>query len=244
MSFEREQIGDCMLYCGDAQEVLSALGQGDALITDPPFGVNLGIHAAASTSGGDHTHLGKAGYATYVDTYENFCTIVVPVLRQSLGQVKRGAVFTGPHIQEQPKAVALGGILRPGGVGRHAWGFKTLFPILFYGYAPTLHEGSYPTTLVSTAQAECTGHPCSKPLAWMLWLVRLASRPGETVLDPFMGSGTTGVACAQLGRSFTGIDIEPRYFDMACQRVEAGFAQPDLFVRQPATRVEQEVLFA
>jgi site-specific DNA-methyltransferase (adenine-specific) len=52
---------------------------------------------------------------------------------------------------------------------------------------------------------------------------------GQTVLDPFMGSGTTGVACANLGRKFIGIEIEPKYFDIACERISAAYAQMRLF---------------
>jgi DNA modification methylase len=66
----------------------------------------------------------------------------------------------------------------------------------------------------------------------MLWAVYRASRDGETVLDPFMGSGTTGVACARLGRRFVGIEIEPKYFDIACRSIEEAQRQPDLFVQR------------
>ena len=73
----------------------------------------------------------------------------------------------------------------------------------------------------------------------MVWLVRRASFEGDMVLDPFMGSGTTGVACIQLGRSFIGIEIEPRYFDIACRRIEDAYAQPDFFLPklQPAQQL-------
>ena len=63
-------------------------------------------------------------------------------------------------------------------------------------------------------------HPCPKPESFMRWMVGKASLPDETVLDPFMGSGTTGVACMNLGRSFIGIEREPKYFDIACRRIE------------------------
>lgn len=64
---------------------------------------------------------------------------------------------------------------------------------------------------------------------------------GETVLDPFMGSGTTGVACANLGRKFIGIEIEPKYFDIACRRIEKAYKQPDFFIEKPAP-AKQEAL--
>jgi site-specific DNA-methyltransferase (adenine-specific) len=82
----------------------------------------------------------------------------------------------------------------------------------------------------------------------MEWLVEELSAEGQTVLDPFMGSGTTGVACARLGRKFIGIEIEPRYFDIACKRIEREYAQLKLFPpedrREPAVQLtfdEREV---
>jgi site-specific DNA-methyltransferase (adenine-specific) len=75
-----------------------------------------------------------------------------------------------------------------------------------------------------------TEHPSQKPIALMRDIV---GRTTGTILDPFMGSGTTGVACVKLGRKFIGIEIEPKYFDIACRRIEAAYAQPDLFVPRP-----------
>ncbi len=79
------------------------------------------------------------------------------------------------------------------------------------------------------AIADKNDHPCPKPLSWMEWLCDRASLPGDTIADPFMGSGTTGVACANLERKFIGIEIEPKYFDIACERIEAAYAQGRLF---------------
>jgi site-specific DNA-methyltransferase (adenine-specific) len=76
-------------------------------------------------------------------------------------------------------------------------------------------------------------HPNEKPIELIQWCVETLSREGDTILDPFMGSGTTGVACARLGRAFIGVEIEPRYFDIACRRIEAAQKQADLFVAPP-----------
>jgi site-specific DNA-methyltransferase (adenine-specific) len=77
------------------------------------------------------------------------------------------------------------------------------------------------------------GHPTEKPVELIAYMARLSVRPGSVCLDPFMGSGTTGVACAQLGRKFIGIEIEPRYFDIACKRIEQAYAQGRLFDPKP-----------
>ena len=75
----------------------------------------------------------------------------------------------------------------------------------------------------------------------MNWAVAKCSREDQLILDPFMGSGTTGVACVNLGRKFIGIEIDPEYFDIACRRIEAAYAQPRLF-DEPAPKAEQQVM--
>ena len=78
----------------------------------------------------------------------------------------------------------------------------------------------------------------------MEYLVLQVTDKREKVLDPFMGSGTTGVACVQMGRQFIGIEKEPRYFDIACRRIEQAQKQPDMFIEaKPAPRAEQVSLF-
>jgi len=77
-------------------------------------------------------------------------------------------------------------------------------------------------------------HPTQKPVALMAWCVRMVASD-LTILDPFMGSGTTGVACVKLGRQFIGIEIDEGYFDIACERIRKAFAQPDMFVEQART---------
>ena len=69
-----------------------------------------------------------------------------------------------------------------------------------------------------------------------------ASLPTQTILDPFMGSGTTLVACAKMGRKGIGIELDPEYFEIACKRVREAYAQPDLFVQQPQEKPKQETL--
>ena len=85
-------------------------------------------------------------------------------------------------------------------------------------------------------------HPARFSVAFASELVAPFSQAGDTVLDPFMGSGTTGVACVKLGRKFIGIEIDPGYFDIACRRIEKAYAQPDLFVASPAS-VETQISF-
>ena len=85
------------------------------------------------------------------------------------------------------------------------------------------------------------GHPCPRPLNGTKHLLDALSEKGDIILDPFMGSGTTGVAAVKLGRRFIGIEIEPKYFDIARRRITQALAQPDLFIEAPK-RAVQEVL--
>ena len=82
-------------------------------------------------------------------------------------------------------------------------------------------------------------HPTQKPVAVMEWCLGFFPPKCQTILDPFMGSGTTGVACAKLGRKFIGIEIERRYFDIACRRIEEAQRQGDMFRDPPQTKPEQ-----
>jgi len=92
------------------------------------------------------------------------------------------------------------------------------------------------------SNTEMTGHPTTKPLALIEYLVRLSVRHGGVCLDPFMGSGTTGVACVREGRRFIGIEIDEGYFDIACRRIEAETRQPRLDLPQPAKPIQEALL--
>lgn len=96
------------------------------------------------------------------------------------------------------------------------------------------------TSRVHSSERE---HQTEKPVELISTIAEVVSPLGGTILDPFMGSGTTGVACVKLGRRFIGIEIEPRYFDIACRRIEAAYAQPDLFVASPQPKPVQASLF-
>lgn len=86
--------------------------------------------------------------------------------------------------------------------------------------------------LVQPIQRPPNGHPCSRAQRHFDWLADWTSDPGETVCDPFLGSGTTGVACAKLGRRFIGIEIDPRFFDIACARIDQAHRQGSLALDQ------------
>lgn len=214
----------------DAQTGVVGQPQEIVLITDPPYGVNLGNHSGATEI--RRGFLVKSG--GYNDTTQNFDSVVVPAIFTALSLSIRGVIFcVPPNCWKFPAPDVIGGIFVSASVGRNRWGWSNFIHCLMYGAAPNLNLGAKPTGITNNAVADKSGHPTTKPTKWMEWAVDLASAPTDTILDPFMGSGTTGVACAHLGRKFIGIEIEPKYFDIACKRIEQAYAQPDLFIEPP-----------
>jgi len=209
------------IYHGDCLEIMPGLGKVDAVVTDPPYGMNLGSHGGANDKRA--RELRRGGYASYEDTPDNYQEKVVPAIARALGMSNRGAVFgPAPSIWGLPVPDALGGVFIPAACGRSPWGFQNLAPVCFYGVAPDLNLGAKNTTIRASGRSDPeSGHPCPKPLPWMVWVIDLASRPGETILDPFLGSGTTLVACRKLGREGIGIEIEEKYCEIAARRLEA-----------------------
>ncbi len=210
------------IYHGDCREVLASFPdcfRVDALITDPPYGVNLGDHLAAKDRRKNRV-LVKDHYASYEDSHENLIAVVVVGVIAALRIATRGLVFcAGTKVGAFPEPDAIGGVYMPAGCGRSSWGFTNLATCMMYGQAPRLELGAKPTVLRSSESAEKNGHPCPRPLGWMRWAVALASLEGETVIDPFMGSGTTLVAAKNLGRRAIGIEIEEKYCEIAAKRL-------------------------
>jgi hypothetical protein len=206
----------------------------DAVITDPPYGVNL-----VEKSHKDKTYFyGNDGYEILEDSPEYITRVVIPAIE--LARRKFGRVILTPGTRNTflyPQPDEIGGIYQPAGTGSGKWGFICCAPILFYGKDPYLAVGlgRRPNSWAQPATdfAEVNGHPCPKPIGLMLWLVGRASLKDETVLDPFLGSGTTAVAGKKLGRHFLGFEISPEYCKIAEERIALVEAQPNLFVPEP-----------
>lgn len=217
-----ETIGDATLYLGDCLEILPTLGKVDAVVTDPPYGVRLGEDGP--------TALGKTAYEGFSDTPEYVRTVCVSAIEICRRIAQRVVLTPGNrNCFEYPKPDEIGAIYNAAGAGFCRWGTNTSQPILYYGKDPH-QKRKLPQAVEWNEISDKNGHPCPKPTRLMVWLVNRASIDGETVADPFMGSGTTGVACANLGRKFIGIEIEPKYFDIACERIAGAYAQRRLFV--------------
>jgi site-specific DNA-methyltransferase (adenine-specific) len=235
MTYKRKvQIGDSTLYEGDCLDILPTLGKVDAVVTDPPYGIGGGV-------GGDARDFGKGVYiADFEDTPEYIKSVCVPAIETTIAIATAVAITPGircAHFYPPPRD--MGCFWTPAACTHGPWGMTTMQPIYYYGKDWRAGRGALPSGRQLTERAEKNGHPCPKPLLGWIWLVGKVAAPETIVLDPFMGSGTTGVACAKLGRKFIGIELEPKYFDISCERIQKAYDQPDLFIETPKKAVQE-----
>jgi DNA modification methylase len=221
-SFRKEQIGDCTLILGDCREILPLLPKVDAVVTDPPFGL-----ADKWQGGGGKGRSSWAFNPNEAMAWDREAPAVVASLADYAAEV---VIWGGNYFHLPPSR------------GWFVWDKKQ--PDTFTTGQCELAWTNMDRTIRAFRLAQCEQanegpkfHPTQKPLSLMLWTLKWLS--GETIIDPFAGSGTTGVACVKLGRKFIGIEIEPKYFDIACKRIEQAYAQPDMFVQPPAPKPEQ-----
>lgn len=218
----KEVIGDCTLYLGDCRRIMPIIGMVDVVVTDPPYGIGK----KRGTIGKSRA---KNEYDVFDDTPENVENIIIPNVKYALSQCKRAAITSGPKMMmKYPEPQDIGMFYQPASCGMSYWGRTTWQPILFYGRDPRIGKTIDNLHYVMTEKSSCNEHPCAKPQKAWDWLVNKASLDGEIVMDPFMGSGTTGVSCVKMGRKFVGIEISEYYFDLACKRISEAQLQPDM----------------
>jgi site-specific DNA-methyltransferase (adenine-specific) len=239
---EREQIGACTLYRGDCLEVLPTLGGIDAVIADPPYG--MGFDWTKNRPRRTSTLVGGSSRLTHMATSwsQNVTNDDQPFDPRPWLMFQQIILWGGNHYASRlpDSAGWLVWDKRDGGTSDSFSDCELAWTNL--GTRTRIHHQLWRGVVRRGIENTMMGpklHPTQKPLELMRWCVPMTT---GSVLDPYMGSGTTGVACVQLGRAFVGIEIEPHYFDIACQRITDAYAQPNLFVPQP-TRPEQQALF-
>jgi site-specific DNA-methyltransferase (adenine-specific) len=218
-----EIIGNQRLMLGDCRDFVAGISA-DVFLTDPFYGVDGG------RGGQSKDGRGKAGYnASWEDTPEAVADVVVPVITTLSETLVRGAITPGSRCMLlYPKPVDIGCFWTPAASNLGPWGFTTFTPIFYYGKDHRAGKGPWPTGMQLTERSPKNGHPCPKPVQAWTWLLEKVALPTDIVLDPFLGSGTTLVCCENTGRRGIGIEIEPKFFDIACREVEKATQQPRL----------------
>jgi len=212
-----ERIGDCRLILGDCLGVMPALGPVDAVVTDPPYGMGFRSNHRKQ----------KHGY------------IVLDENTEALRWICQYGVRHSKYIWMRWDNLA--DVMKPRSLitwvkNNHSMGDlcgehgRQTEVCAFYRGPDHFFPGDRPTDVLRAPRTGNVHHPTEKPVSLMSAVIEWTH---GVVVDPFMGSGTTGVACARKCRPFIGVEISEEHFDMACRRVEEAYRQPDLFVPQP-----------
>jgi site-specific DNA-methyltransferase (adenine-specific) len=193
------------IYHGDCREILPGL-RGDAIVTDPPYGLGF-----AYASHDDN----REDWYRLMDSVVPLMRAVAPCVVMPICGIDRAGWWYEHHPPDWLIAWYKGS---PG--HRSFVGFNDWEAHLIWGKPASIMHDYFATRAGFEAESGMDGnpHPCPKPMAWARWLVSRVSLPGSTVLDPFMGSGTTLVAAKDLGRRAIGIEIEERYCEIAARR--------------------------
>jgi site-specific DNA-methyltransferase (adenine-specific)/modification methylase len=218
------QIGNATLYLGDCMDILPTLPTVDSVITDPPYGINENSKKVASRGN-------MAAPKDYGDfDWDKFrpSDELIEMIRT---KGKYQAFFGGNYFSLPPTSCWLVWDKLNGSNDfadcELAWtNWPKAVRRLQWRWNGMIRQGN-----------EERYHPTQKPLEVMKWLIELCPKSDE-ILDPFMGSGTTGVAAIQMGRKFIGIEREHKYFDIACKRIEQAVATPQLFEHEPVKQIQ------
>lgn len=260
MSPRKEIIGDCELWLGDCREILPTVGKVDAVVTDPPYcsgGFSESGKQAAKGMGLRSETIREIGWFTNDNmTTAGIAWLMGFVASWCYRSLRQGGTLTAftdwrmvghlaPAIEAARFRYQNLVVWNKGNAGLGT-GFRAQHELAMHfskGVAEyhSFDFGNVITT--SRVHSSAREHQTEKPVELIATIAEVVSPTGGTVLDPFMGSGTTGVACVKLGRKFIGIEIEPKYFDIACRRIEQAYAQPDLFVQPPQPKPVQASLF-
>jgi DNA modification methylase len=222
------RIGDCTLYLGDCREILPTL-ETDAcvVVTDPPYGIS---HSSNHGASWERTQIAN----------DNDTSIRDEVLQPFVNVASFGTWKTPPI--ERTKGCLVWDKGPAFGMGDLAFPWKGSWELIYVRgniWKGSRDEGVLRGHLEVSWESKGRCHPHQKPVSLIkVLLLKFESH----VLDPFMGSGTTGVACAKLGRKFVGIEIDSKYFDIACKRIETAYAQPDFFIEKTKPAKQEAML--
>jgi DNA modification methylase len=210
------EIGNATLYLGDCAEILPTLGKVDAVVTDPPYGI--GEAAGKNKSRGNLAAAKDYGDDQWDDKPVD--DRVIQLIRQMSGwQI----IFGGNYYLLPPTKCWL--VWDKENTGDFADA-----ELAWTNLNKAVRLKRYMWNGMLRANKEPRGdHPTQKPVGIMEWCISHLPDNSQTILDPFMGSGTTGVAAMNLQRKFIGIEREQKYFDIACKRIEQTQAQERLF---------------
>ena len=216
MILREERIGNQRLILGDCLDVMPTLGRFDAVVTDPPYGLGAKLQGGTwgkKFDGPDYDWDARAPDLSFLQS----CPAIV---------------WGGNYMTLPPSRCWL--------VWHKRDAVRTMADCELAWTSFDANARVFDWTIAAT-NAERVGHPTQKPVALMEWCLGFLP-DAKTILDPFMGSGTTLVACQRMGRHGTGIELDPDYFEAACRRVDEAARQPDLLIPETRQQPTQEAM--
>ena len=247
MIIREEQIGDCRMILGDCLQVMPLLERVDAVVTDPPYELSSSGPGTSHQFGSSLKKFDSDAYKSIVSGFNYdallgciseicapfnlFCFCSNKQISKLMGlNEKEGRSTTLLCWHKTNSAPFANGV----------WRGDIEYIVHARSKGATFNGGALEKTkIIPHPTVIDSAHPTVKPQRVIQRLIRNASNHQQTILDPFMGSGTTGVACAKMGRKFIGIEMDPDYFEIACDRVRKAYAQPDLFVAPPTPPTQE-----
>ena len=221
--FEKVVIGNATLYRGDCMDVLPTLPKVDAVITDPPYGIGM-CKSQNNKNGKYGKQNGEQHESLDWDAAIPDKPVFDLLIECAQFQVFWGANYYSQHLTNERGWIVwdkLNDGFYSTSDGELAW-TNIGQRLKFFRRSHGLDKGF----MVKDGYGNV--HPTQKPVPLMAFCIENCPK-AETILDPFMGSGTTGVAAVQMGRQFIGIEREPKYFDIACKRIEDAQRMGDMF---------------
>jgi site-specific DNA-methyltransferase (adenine-specific) len=214
------------LYCGDCREIVPALGRLDAVVTDPPYGMAFQSNHRTTqhekiANDADDSLLKwacelEASHSKYIFCrWDNIWRVPSP---RSLVTWVKNNWSMGDLEHEHARQTEV---------------------CLFYPGERHFFPSGRPNDVIKAPRTGNENHPTEKPVQLMRAVLRWTD---GLVCDPFMGSGTTGVAAAKMGRPFVGIELDGGYFDIACRRIQAALDAPDMFIERPAPAKQESLI--
>lgn len=258
------QIGAARLILGDCLEVLPLLGKVDAVVTSPPYNTlpgsskASGLHAERKSGVNLWMEKAASGYADQrpENEYQQWLNAVIA----ACDAITIGLIWINHKVRYRDgEAIHPVRMISLPVYAEVIWNRGGSMALNCKRFAPS-HEGIWAfgkphywddknnmlMSVWNVPQAQRdpgNNHPCPYPEAIIRPVIESSCPPKGTILDPFTGSGTTGVACVKLGRSFIGIEIDEGYFDIACRRIQDAVDRPDLFIdRKPEPQPTQEAM--
>ena len=217
-------IGNATLYCGDCRDILPTLGKVDAVVTDPPYGIDMA--GGFSGAGGFSKPIARREYEGDWDSEAPDADVFKVIVNCAPQSIIWGGNYFTDKLPQAPFWLV--------------WDKENSMPSFSDAELAWTNIDKKSVKRIRYMQNGCMSrekerwHPTQKAVEVMRWSISHLKDDPQTILDPFMGSGTTGVAAVQMGRKFIGIEREERYFQIACRRIEDAQRQGDFFVESAA----------